>query len=73
MVPQQLLRPRTARILVVEDEIYGSFISLEMLHEFGKIFALQGVLGDRVPNLVGFPFGCLRIRASQLKNQVVGV
>ena len=45
-----------------------SLVILQMLHELGKIFALQGALRDRVPNRLGLLCGDLVIGGSQVKD-----
>jgi hypothetical protein len=49
------------------------FLIPQMLHEFGEVFALQGALGDRVPNRCCLFSGYLTVTRPQVKNQIVRI
>ena len=49
------------------------FLIVQMLHEFGEVFALQGALRDRVPNRCCLFSGYFVVSGPQIKNQIIRI
>jgi hypothetical protein len=59
--------PLTTRQIIADTKY--SVVILQMLHEVGKIFALQGALCDRVPNLLGLFLDISLLAGRKLKTK----